>query len=207
MNKVYCVEDKQYINQVDVKKFKITGKTEKFGSVRCAVLKVDGDNNTYLKPWEQIVNFHQPGEKNVSAKLTTKQVREIVKEVYTKTHDETTFVALAKRYNVSPATISNIAHGRAWRHVTRGLIYQLVHHNKEVLESCISASNEMKRKTTKLSPSLAKFIVRDHFLNKISRKKLADKYLMSEAAIRKVVTGKAWKETTIPAIKEFSNWV
>lgn len=207
MAKVYCVETKQYIEQDNVRQYQITGKTEKVGNIRCAVLKRDSDGKTYLKPWDQIANLRRPGENNISAKLKTAQVREIVKEAYTNPKSEVTFVSLAEKYGVQPETISNIVHGRAWRHVTRGLIQQLVNGNKAVLENCVSASNDMKRKNTKLNPSMAKFIVRDYIINKIPIPKLADKYLLSISAIRRVVTGKSWKATTLPAIDEFSKWV
>ncbi len=203
---VYCLEDKSYKTQADVSSYKITGQTQKLGTTRCAVLKVDGDKNTYLKPWEQLVNYHVQGEKNISAKLKTAQVRQIVKTAHTTSCDDVTFASLAKEYGVTPKTISDIAHGRSWTHVTRGLIYQLSHHNADVLDSCVKASNELRHKKVKLSPSMAKFIVRDHMLNNISVQHLADKFLMSKSAIRRVLSGTSWKETTVPAIQEYSNW-
>jgi hypothetical protein len=206
MNRVFCVETGRFQNQENVKDYHITGETRRLGSVRCAVLRRDGDGRTYLKPWDQISNLRVPGEGNISAKLTTRLVRQIVKEAYTKTRDETTFKAMGEKYGVTAGTISDIVHGRAWRHVTVGLIQQLQNGNQEVLDSVVSASNDMKRKTTKLSGSIAKFMVRDHYLNKIPVKKLAEKYLVSESAARRVVTGKAWHAATIPAIAEYSKW-
>ncbi len=206
MDRVYCVETGRFQNQDNVHDYKITGETQRLGSVRCAVLRKDGDSRTYLKPWDQVSFLRRPGEQNISAKLTTKQVRAIVKEAYTKTHDETTFKAMGEKYGVTAGTISDIVHGRAWRHVTVGLIQQLQNGNAEVLDSVVSASNDMKRKSTKLNASIAKFMVRDHYLNKIPVKKLAEKYLVSESAARRVVTGKAWHAATIPAIAEFTKW-
>lgn len=206
MNRVYCVETGRYQNQENVQDYKITGATQRLGSIRCAVLRKEGDSRTYLKPWDQISNLRVPGEGNISAKLTTRQVRAIVKEAYTKTRDETTFKELGEKYGVTASHISDIVHGRSWRHVTVGLIQQLQNGNVEVLDSVVSASNDMKRKTTKLNGSIAKFMVRDHYLNKIPVKKLAEKYLVSESAARRVVTGKAWHEATVPAIAEYSKW-
>jgi hypothetical protein len=206
MNRVYCVETGRYQNQDNIHDYKITGATQQVGSVRCAVLKRDGDNRTYLKPWDQVSFLRRPGEQNIAAKLTTRQVRAIVKEAYTKTQDETTFKAMGEKYGVTANTISDIVHGKSWRHVTVGLIEQLKNGNKEVLESVVSASNDMKRKSTKLNASIAKFMVRDHLLNKIPVKKLAEKYLVSESAARRVVTGKAWQAATVPALAEYSKW-
>lgn len=55
------------------------------------------------------------GEAVVTAKLTEVQVREII----TLSHSGTSFSYLAKAYNVSPRTISNIVRGKSWRHVSR----------------------------------------------------------------------------------------
>lgn len=206
MNRVYCVETKRFQNQDNVKEYNVTGETQRLGSVRCAVLKREGDSQTYLKPWDQIANLRVPGEGNIGAKLTTRQVRAIVKAAYTKTVDDTTFKEIGEKYGVTAGTISDIVHGRSWRHVTVGLIEQLKNGNQEVLDSVISASNDRKRKTTKLNGSMAKFMVRDHYLNKIPVKTLAKKYLISETSARRVVTGKVWQAATIPAIAEYSKW-
>lgn len=212
MNKVYCVETNSYIDQNNILDFNVTGETRKLGSVRCAVLRKDGDSNTYLKPWDQIVFLRQRGEKNISSKLNNTTVRNIIKAAYSPTK-HTTFVSLAKRYGVTPDTIANIVYGRAWTHITLKLIDQLRSglsfeqieaKRQQMLASVITASNDQK--TKKLSPSLAKFMVRDHYINKIPVKKLASKYLVSESSVRRVVTGKAWAETTAPAIAEFSKW-
>lgn len=207
MSRVYCVETKRFHNQENILDYKITGETQTLGTIRCAVLRKEGDSRTYLKPWDQISNLRIPGENNISAKLTTRQVRALVKEAFTKTHDETTFVSLGEKYGITAAHASDIANGRAWRHVTLGLIEQLKNGNKEVLDSVISASNKLKRKKNKLSPSVAKFMVRDHYLNKISVDKLATKYMVSKTTAQRVVTGKVWKEATVPAIAEYGKWV
>lgn len=72
MNKVYCAKTKRFQNQDNVKDYNVTGETRRLGSVRCAVLKREGDNQTYLKPWDQIANLRVPGEGNIGAKLTTR---------------------------------------------------------------------------------------------------------------------------------------
>lgn len=204
MSKVYCIESG---NHQELNDFKITGQTQKLGNLRCAVIKKEGDSNTYLKPWDQLSrSIYQRGENNPASKLKTDQVRQIIKDAYTKPYDSLKIVDMAKQYNVQPDTISDIINGKSWRHVTTGLIAQLKAGNKEVLNSVVSATNNMKRKTTKLNPSMAKFMVRDHFVNNVSVKNLSKKYLISESAARRVVTGKAWKATTVPAIKEFSVW-
>lgn len=204
MSKVYCVDTGRYQKQDNVKDYKITGETQTLGSVRCAVLEKDG--KTYLKPWEQLTFLRRPGELNISAKLTTRQVRALVKEAFTKTRDEVTFKSLGEKYGITASHVSDIVHGRAWHHVTVPLIKQLEDGNVEVEESVISASNDMKRKNNKLCASIAKFMVRDHYLNKIPVKKLAAKYQVSESAARRVVTGKAWHVATVPAILEFAKW-
>jgi hypothetical protein len=206
MDRVYCVETGRFQNQDDISDYKVTGTSQRLGSVSCAVLKKDGDNKTYLKPWDKVAFIKVPGENNISAKLTTRQVRALVKEAFTKTHDETTFVSLGKKYGISASHASDIANGRAWRHVTVGLIEQLKNGNEEVIGSVISASNDLKRKTNKLSPSVAKFMVREHYLNNINVKALSKKYLVSESTARRVVTGKAWSSVTVPAIAEFYKW-
>jgi len=186
--------------------YRITGKTVVQNGVRCAELKVANDSRTYLAAWSNFSFLRKHGEKNISAKLTASQVKQIVKEAYLKPHSEVTFKSLAEKYNVSSSTIADIANGRSWRTVTATLIERLK--NGEPIDgaTCISASNDMKRKSTKLNPSMAKFIVRDHFVNNVPVKSLAKKFLMSERAIRRVITGVAWKAVTVPAIAEYSNW-
>lgn len=151
--------------------------------------------------------MHKKGEANLFAKLKTDQVRQIVTDAYTKTRDETTFAKMAETYGVSAGTISDIVHGKSWRHVTIGLIAQLRMGNKEVVNSCISASGKVTKKSNKLNEGLAKFIVRDHFLNKISVKKLATKFCVSDSTIRRIISGQAWENVTKPAIKEAKVWV
>jgi len=206
MSKVFCIETNSFHEQKNIYDYKITGDSIKKDGISCAVLKKHGDNKTYIKPWDQISFIRRPGENNISAKLKTYQVRQIVKECFTKTHDEVTFRMLAEKYGVTADTISDIANGRSWRHVTVPLIAQFKRGNMEVVDSCISASVDMKRKATKLNPSMAKFIIRDHYVNNISRQALAKKFLVSETTIRRVLTGKVWKDVTVPAIAEFSKW-
>jgi plasmid maintenance system antidote protein VapI len=204
---IYNPDNKSYVSlsEDQVKDYSYTGQTEKVGSVRCAVFTKDGKK--YYQPWDKLSFLRRRGENNISAKLTTAQVRAIVKEAYTKNQSDVTYNSLAEKYGVKPERISDIVNGRAWRHVTVGLIAQLRAGNKEVLDSCVSASNKQPRKKNiKLNASLAKFIVRDHLLNKISIQDLANKFNLSESSVRRIVTGKAWKEATIPAIAEFSKW-
>ena len=205
-SKVFCKETKSYLIQDDYKKFKITGQTEKMGNISCAVLKREGDNKTYLKPWDMIKRLNQPGQLNIGAKLNNEKVRAIVKAAYTKGCDEVTFKELAEEHGVTTKTISSIVHGHAWRHITRPLIVQLIRGNKEVVDSCISASNKLQRKTNKLNGSIAKFMVRDHLINKVPIKSLAAKYCISESSARRVVTGKAWREYTLPMIADCFKW-
>lgn len=206
MNRIYCVDTKRFQIQGNIREYQVTGETQSLGSIRCAVLRKEGDSRTYLKPWDQIANLRIPGENNISAKLTNRQVRALVKEAFTKSHDETTFVSLGQKYGITASHASDIANGRAWRHITVPLIEQLKNSNKGVSDSVISASNKLKRKKNKLSPSVAKFMVRDHYINKVSVDLLAAKYMVSKTTAQRVVTGKLWKETTVPAIAEFSKW-
>lgn len=203
--KIFCADTKRYriLSNKDVKNYEYTGRTQKVGSVSCAEFRCDG--KTFLQPWGDI-HLRKPGESNISAKLTTKQVRSIVREVYTKTDKQVTFVSLAQKYGVNPKTIAGIAHGRAWRHVTVPYIKQLKAGNVEVVESCISATNKQTKKFHKLNGSIAKFIVRDHFVNKLTVKVLAKKFCVSERSIQRILKGEAWKEYTVPAITEFSKW-
>lgn len=206
--KSFCPDTKRFIflDEDQVENFDYVGKTEKVGSVRCAVFK-NKDGKALYQPWEKFSFLRRKGEKNINSKLKTYQVRQIVKDVYLKPQGEVTFKSIADRYGVTEETISDIAHGRAWYHVTVGLIAQLKAGNKTVLDACITASNkEPRKKNVKLNASLAKFIVRDHMLNKISVKKLADKFNLSESSIRRIVTGKVWKSATVPAIAEFTKW-
>jgi plasmid maintenance system antidote protein VapI len=188
---IYNPDNKSYVSlsEDQVKDYSYTGQTEKVGSVRCAVFTKDGKK--YYQPWDKLSFLRRRGENNISAK----------------NQSDVTYNSLAEKYGVKPERISDIVNGRAWRHVTVGLIAQLRAGNKEVLDSCVSASNKQPRKKNiKLNASLAKFIVRDHLLNKISIQDLANKFNLSESSVRRIVTGKAWKEATIPAIAEFSKW-
>jgi len=202
-SKIFCIETNKYLtlNSTETSQYTYNGNTQTVNSIRCATFRKEGDTNTYCQPWENLAFIRVQGEKNISAKLKTVQVRQIVKDVYTKQQGDVTYESLATKYGVTADTIASIAIGQSWRHVTVGLIAQLKAGNKEVLESVISASNKAPRKkNVKLNGSLAAFIVRDHMLNKIPINKLADKFNLDPASIRRVVNGKAWMATTIPAI-------
>lgn len=209
MAKIFCEKSKQYIDQ-DNMKYSFTGQTRKVNNVRCAVLKQEGTNNIYLKPWDHF-NFlvKKKGEENMYAKLNNQKVRTMIKDFYTHSYDEESFkekiTNYALEYKVAERTILSVINGDSWRHVTVNLIKQLESGNCNVIDNVIQAANKTKGKN-KLSPNLAKFIVRDHILNKISIKQLSTKFLVSETSVRRVVTGKSFKEVTIPAIVELSNW-
>jgi hypothetical protein len=59
-------------------------------------------------------SFHPDGEKNHASKLTDKQIYEIRKKYIPRRNGRSTY-ALAKEYGVSPAWISRIVLGYAWR--------------------------------------------------------------------------------------------
>lgn len=199
--KIFCKETKRFrkVDRKKAKQYKYTGVTEKIGSVRCAQFECNGE--LFLQPWNE-AKLRKPGESNISAKLTTKQVRAIVRSaLLNKTQTKT----LAERYDVNPSTIRDIVSGRSWRHVTIGYIKQIRAGNVDVVERCVEASNK-KKSPHKLSPSMAKFIVRDHFINKVAVKDLAKKFCVSIRSIQRIIKGDAWKEVTVPAIAEFSKW-
>jgi len=199
--KIFCKETKRYrkLDSEETKQYKYTGVTEKIGTVRCAQFECNGD--IFLQPWNE-ARLRKPGENNISAKLKTKQVRAIVRAVLV---NKTSAKVLAERYNVDPSTIRSIASGRSWRHVTVGYIKQIIAGNIDVVEECVEASNR-KNSSHKLSPGMAKFIVRDHFINKVPVKALAKKFCVSVRSIQRIIKGDVWKEATLPAIAEFSKW-
>jgi len=199
--KIFCKDTKKYrtVDRSKAKNYKYTGVTEKIGSVRCAQFEYNGE--LFLQPWNE-ARLRKPGESNISAKLKTKQVRAIVRAVLV---NKTPIKVLAEKYDVDPSTIRSIASGRSWRHVTIGYIKQIRAGNVNAVEECVEASNR-KKSSHKLSPGMARFIVRDHFINKIPVKALAAKFCVSVRSIQRIVKGDAWKETTLPAIAEFSKW-
>lgn len=199
--KIFCKGTSRYrtVDRKEAKQYKYTGVTEKVGTVRCAQFECNGE--LFLQPWNDI-RLRKPGESNISAKLTTKQVRAIVRSYLV---NKTPAKVLAERYSVNESTIRSIVSGRSWRHVTIGYIKQIKAGNVDAVEKCVEASNR-KKSPHKLSPSLAKFIVRDHFINKIPIKALATKFCVSVRSIQRIIKGDAWKETTIPALAEFSKW-
>jgi len=111
----------------------------------------------------------------------------------------------ATEYGVSNKTILSVLNGESWRHVTVNYIKQLELGNDKVAENVIEVSNKTKG-NNKLSPNLAKFMVRDFIINKVTVKQLSTKFLVSESAARRVVTGKAFKETTLPEIAALVKW-
>lgn len=180
--------------------YNYTGKTEKVGSIRCAVFK-DANGKQYYQPWNDW-RLYKRGENNISAKLTTRQVRNMVKAYHV---SKKTVEELAKHYSIEERTVISIVSGQSWKHVTVGLIQQYKVGNVNVIEKAIVVTNSPKRKT-KISAAIAKFIVRDYYLNNIKINVLTTKYCLSKSSIRRVLSGKAWKETTIPAIQEYKQW-
>jgi hypothetical protein len=143
------------------------------------------------------------------SKLYNKKERTMIKDFYTHSYDEETFKekveSYALEYKVATGTILSVINGSSWRHVTVNLVKQLELGNSQVLDNVVAAANKTKGRN-KLSPNLAKFMVRDHLVNKIAIKQLSAKFLVSETQVRRVVTGKAFKEVTIPAIAALSSW-
>lgn len=60
-------------------------------------------------------SYAAQGSKNGSAKLIEHDVADILRAVKSQNQKE-----IAKRFKVSPMTISNIVNGRSWKHVARG---------------------------------------------------------------------------------------
>lgn len=199
-NKAYCVNTGSYVD-IKLKEFKILGKAKKVGNVACASVGRDGDPNTYSVPWDHIHNIRKRGEENCSAKLTSAKVRNIVRAHFK--NPKLKYTETAKKYGMADADqISLIARGKAWTHITVPLLAQLRNGCDEVVAHATGSKN----KANKLSASLAKFIVRDHMINKFSIEKLAKKFLVSKSTIRRIVSGKAWSASTVPAIEEYSKW-
>ena len=210
MSKVYCEKTKKYIDQGNVKKYSFTGQTRKLGKTRCAVLKHVDSNQTYLKPWDDFgFLVRKKGEANMYAKLDNKKVRTLVKDFYTSSLDEEQFKekveSYAQEYGVRNETILSVINGESWRHVTVNYIKQLQAGNTAVAENVIAATNKVKGKN-KLSPNLAKFMIRDHFINKVPVVAISKKFLVSVSQTRRVLSGKAFKEVTVPALLEVSKW-
>jgi hypothetical protein len=210
MSKVYCEKTKKYINQDDRKKYSFTGETRKLGTTRCAVLKHADTKQTYLKPWDDFgFLVRKKGEANMYAKLDNKKVRTLVKDFYTSSLDEEQFKdkveSYARQYGVCNETILSVINGESWRHITVNYIKQLQAGNTKVVENVIAATNKVKGRN-KLSPNLAKFMIRDHFINKVPVVDLSKKFLVSISTARRVIAGKAFKEVTVPALAEVSKW-
>lgn len=210
MSKVYCEKTKRYIDQGDAKKYSFTGQTVKLGNTRCAVLRHADTKQTYLKPWDDFgFLVRKKGEANMYAKLDNKKVRTLIKDFYTSSLDEEQFKekveAYATQFDVKNETILSVINGESWRHITVNYIKQLQSGNVKVAENVIEATNKVKGKN-KLSPNLAKFMIRDHFINKVPVVDLSKKFLVSTSTARRVLSGKVFKEVTVPALAEISKW-
>lgn len=206
ITKLFCASTNTFIED-EFSKYKLTGATEKMNSVRCAVF-IGEDGQKYLKPWDSFVHVRKFGEANKFAKLTTLEVKEIIKTFYF--DKDVTMKFLGDKYGVTARTISGLVKGTGWRHITRKLIRQIRDGediNKPVVQAkVVQASNTRRKRNTKISAPIAKFIVRDHFVNKIKPESLAEKYCLSDSSIKRILSGKAWKEVTIPAIAEYKVW-
>ena len=202
--KAYHKKTKTYIDIESVNTFNRTGKTETREGVRCAVLKKPGSNEHYLVPWDNLVFLKIQGEKNVSAKLKTIQVRQMIVDFYTQKGNKITRQTLATKYGVSVSTVSDILNGKAWHRVSIPTIRQCKSGNANVL-NVVKATNTLRNSKLKLNENMAKFIVRDHYLNKFKVKDLATKFCVSVRSIQRIVTGKAWASVTVPAIAQFKN--
>lgn len=199
LNDEDMIKDYLLVTDKNNAKFKYTGESVKVNSISCAVFDLNGEK--FAQPWMWCKPFKK-GEKHINAKLTNKDVIAICKEGYT---TNISVADLAKKYDISEGHCYSLLNGLSWRHITYNLIRELVFGkviNKKV-ERVISASNKDKKKNTKISASIAKFIVRDHLVNKVSLNKLCEKYYLSKSSIRRIITGKAWKQVTVDAIKEF----
>lgn len=201
--KVYHKRSKSYIEVDSVKNFSQIGRTETHDGVRCAVMKKEGSTAHYLVPYDSFCLIKVKGEKNISAKLKTSQVRQMIVDYHTQKDNSITIKSLAEKYKVSAGTISGILNGKSWCHVSIPTIRQIQNGNTKVL-STVSASNSALRNTKlKLNENMAKFIVRDYYLNKFKVKDLAVKFCVSVRSIQRIVSGQAWSVATLPAIAEF----
>lgn len=210
MSFVFCLSTNRFRFQENIKDYKITGKTYIKDGVRCAILKKDGDNNIYIKPWSQVSFVRKPGEANAQHKLTDKIVTEIIIKYFDVPKEKINISNIAKEYNVSSTTMAAVLHGTSWKHISRPLLNKLrgieTSSNEEQVSVCVKADNKTKNKSAKVSEGLSKFIVRDYYVNGVPLKSLAKKFLISESATRRIITGKSWKSVTVPAIEEFSKW-
>jgi len=197
---IYCAETKstRKLSLDEAKDYIHNGGTSNRGMTRCAVFKKKNDGNTYLQPWAWLSFLRKKGTENISAKLDDAKALEIFKRSTKPQGDQDTVAALAAEFDVNVSTIRDIQHLRRWRHVIMPSL-------KPKALTVLAAKNNAKG--TKISPGIARFIVRDNLLHKISVASLAVKYNLSKSSIRKIVAGKAWKEATKEILKDVSKWI
>ncbi len=202
-SRIYCIESRtsQFLTLDQAKKFYHNGNTFTKGRIACAVFKKSGDTKTYIQPWAWLSFLRVPGEKNVSAKLTDAGAADIFLRSRNPKSNADSVKELAAEYGVSIYTIRSIKNMTSWRHVT----VPIVNPPKNKPAPVVSATNTAG-KGTKISGSIAKFIARDNILHKIPVKKLAEKYNLSKSSIRRIVSGKAWKDHTQEILKELNKW-
>ena len=173
-------EDTQY-------SYKYTGGTVRApNGIRCAVF-TDDSGKLYMQPWAVAGFFRRFGEKNIGAYLKNEQVIEMVKAYHL---EHAKIQDLATKYNITENHCRDIVTGKAWRHITIGLIRQLHSGGHEAV--VVSNKPAVKQK---LSPAILPYVRRDIEVNKLSLAEVAAKYCISERHARRIASGQAWKQS------------
>ncbi len=198
--RILCLETKSYsyLTGPQAREFYHTGRTLNQGRIACAVFKKKNDNKTYLQPWAWLSFLRKKGTENINAKLDDAKALDIYNRTTNPKGDQDSTAALCTEYGVGRHAVLDIKNLRSWRHVT-------VPSLKPKAAAVIAAKNTAKR-GTKISEGIARFIVRDNVLHKISVKALAVKYNLSTRSIQRIVSGKAWKTATQAVLKEVGKW-
>lgn len=71
------------------------------------------DENIVREREQYYIDYSQQGERNSIAKLTDQQVLQILAHI----HDGMTGIAVAKLFQISPSTVSQIKNGQRGRHI------------------------------------------------------------------------------------------
>jgi Mor family transcriptional regulator len=197
--KLYCKETESFkvLSKEETSQYYSKRGQMKHGKISCVVFKKKGDPNTYLQPLAWHAFFRKKGIDNINARLNNEKVIEIYQKGMIE--KSKTVKELANQFGVSRQCIQSVLKHRNWREVIFPHFYP-----KQNIPKVIQATNSSRG--TKISAGIARFIARDNILHKIPIKSLAKKYFLSECSIRRIVTGKAWKEATKDLLPEVQVW-
>lgn len=122
----------------------------------------------------------RPGEDNYNSKLTNAQGL----EVFQRAIKGDPIKDIAKDFDISPHTVSDIKNLRARTKVTLDFLNG---NTKKAEPAKVIVAKRQKGK--KLSESMARFIHTDHNNQKMNVKQLAKKYCVSERTIQRILKG------------------